>query len=79
MILGESIVITIIAGIIWTILGILAVNILVWFTSGNLEITYDIMIFIKAFTIALIVGIINGLYPAIKASKLSPTELLRYE
>ena len=36
-------------------------------------------IFIQAFLIAIIVGIIGGLYPAIKAVKLPPTEALRYE
>ena len=36
-------------------------------------------IFIQAFSIAIVVGIIGGIYPAIKAVKLPPTEALRYE
>lgn len=79
MIMGESVVLTIISGIIGTIMGLLAVIILFNVLGGNVELVYDISIFIKAFLVALIVGILGGLYPAIKASHLSPTESLRYE
>ncbi len=79
MIMGESIVLTIISGIIGSILGVLAVFILFKLNGDNMTIIYNINIFIKAFLVALSVGIIGGLYPAIKASRLSPTEALRYE
>ena len=79
MILGESIVITLISGIIGSIVGFLAVILLFKFLGGDAEVSYNIYIFIKAFSVAILVGIIGGLYPAIKASKLSPTEALRYE
>ncbi|MDY2744493.1 MAG: ABC transporter permease [Methanosphaera sp.] len=79
MIMGESIVLTIISGIIGTILGLLAVIILFNITDGDMTLTYNIGIFIRAFAVALIVGILGGLYPAIKASRLAPTEALRYE
>lgn len=79
MIMGESIVLTIISGIIGSILGVLAVVVLFNMGDGNMTLVWDINIFIKAFIVALTVGIIGGLYPAIKASRLSPTEALRYE
>lgn len=79
MIMGESVVLTIISGIIGTVMGLLAVIILFNVLGGNVDLVYDISIFIKAFLVALIVGILGGLYPAIKASHLSPTESLRYE
>jgi len=79
MIMGESIVLTIISGIIGSILGVLAVIILFSIGDGDMTLVYDINIFIKAFAVALTVGILGGLYPAIKASRLSPTEALRYE
>ena len=79
MIMGESIVLTIISGIIGSILGVLAVIILFSTGDGDMTLVYDINIFIKAFAVALTVGILGGLYPAIKASRLSPTEALRYE
>lgn len=79
MIMGESIVLTIISGIIGSILGVLAVFILFKVNGDNMTLIFNINIFIKAFLVALSVGIIGGLYPAIKASRLSPTEALRYE
>lgn len=79
MIMGESIVLTIISGIIGSILGVLAVFILFKINGDNMTLIFNINIFIKAFIVALSVGILGGLYPAIKASRLSPTEALRYE
>ncbi|MBE6494624.1 MAG: ABC transporter permease [Methanosphaera stadtmanae] len=79
MIMGESIVLTIISGIIGSVLGLIAVIILFKYTGDDMTLVFNINIFIKAFMVALSVGIIGGLYPAIKASKLSPTEALRYE
>lgn len=79
MIMGESIVLTLISGIIGSILGVLAVFILFKVNGDNMTLIFNINIFIKAFLVAFSVGIIGGLYPAIKASRLSPTEALRYE
>lgn len=79
MILGESVVLTIISWIIGSIVGTLVVMILFQVQGGNMTLTYDMWTFVKAFIVALVVGILGGLYPAIKASRLSPTESLRYE
>lgn len=81
MILGESIVLTLIAGVVGTVVGIIAVEvgIMVLGAGSILHPVYSIDIFIRAFGIALLVGIIGGIYPAYRASKLAPTEALRYE
>lgn len=79
MIMGESIVLTILSGIIGSVLGVVAVVLLLKVNGGDMTLIFDINIFIKAFAVALTVGILGGLYPAIKASRLSPTEALRYE
>lgn len=80
MIVGESIVITLLAGIFGSIMGVVLVEGIA--ATGMLEgmvPVFSINIFLEAMLISLIVGIIGGLYPAIKASKLPPTEALRYE
>jgi len=77
MIVGESLVITIVSAIIGSIIGLAACMVL----CPQIGITpmFTPKIFIQAFGIAIIVGIIGGLYPAVKAVKLPPTEALRYE
>ena len=77
MIIGESLVITIVSAIIGSIVGYSTCLIL----APKMQITplFTPKIFIQSFLVAIIVGIIGGLYPAIKAIKLPPTEALRYE
>lgn len=82
MILGESIVLTLVAAVVGIIMGIIGVEILlnVIPSSGAVikpVLTLDILA--RAFLIALLVGVIGGLYPAYRASRLAPTEALRYE
>ncbi len=80
MILGETLVITTLSGIIGSAFGILIAEVGVrLFGTKGFSLVYTPRTFILAFGITFIVGIIGGLYPAYKASKLAPTEALRYE
>lgn len=77
MIVGESLVITIVSAIIGAIVGVGLCMILgpqIGFTP-----LFTPKIFIQAFIIAIVVGIVGGIYPALKAVRLPPTEALRYE
>jgi putative ABC transport system permease protein len=80
MILGESLVLTITSAIIGSLLGI-GVAELLNFTNMISPITASITVFpfIQAFTVAIVVGLIGGFYPAWRASRLQPTESLKYE
>lgn len=77
MIVGESLVITIVSAIVGSVIGFAACTLLG--PQMGIDPLFTPKIFIQAFAIAIVVGIIGGLYPAIKAVKLPPTEALRYE
>ena len=77
MIVGESLVITIVSAIIGSVIGVAACYALAGYMSFDPLFTPKI--FIQAFIIAIVVGIIGGIYPALKATRLPPTEALRYE
>lgn len=77
MIVGESLVITIISAILGSVIGVALCTFLG--PMMNLTPLFTAETFIRAFAVAIIVGALGGLYPAIKAIKLPPTEALRYE
>jgi len=79
MILGESIILTLLAGIIGIVLGVIGIEAIINLSETPLVLTFTPALALKALSIAVIVGIIGGLYPALRASRLPPTEALRYE
>ncbi|AEG18905.1 ABC transporter permease [Methanobacterium paludis] len=80
MILGESVIITVMASIVGLIIGVGAVELLsISNLIPNIQLAFSAELFLKAIGVALLLGILGGLYPAYRASKLSPTEALRYE
>lgn len=80
MIMGETLVLTITAAIVGSIFGILISEAVVLVLgSSDFSLGFSLDTFVLAFGVAILVGIIGGIYPAYKASKLVPTEALRYE
>jgi putative ABC transport system permease protein len=82
MILGESIVLTLLAFVIGTIVAVVGVELILTLSpsvGGIIKPSFEYDIFLRAFVVAFLVGVIGGLYPAYRASRLSPTEALRYE
>jgi len=75
--LTEAIVICMIGGILGIILGMLAGNGVSIAVSGSFVIPWVWIGFGILF--CLVVGLLSGIYPAIKASQLDPIEALRYE
>jgi putative ABC transport system permease protein len=81
MIIGESLVITIIAALVGMVLGVVGVNLILMVPTvgGFIEPVYSLELFLRGLGIALVVGVLGGIYPAYRATRLSPTEALRYE
>ena len=80
MIMGETLVLTTLSGIVGSVFGILISEIgVLLLGADNFSLGFNPNTFILAFSITIFVGLIGGIYPAYKASKLAPTEALRYE
>lgn len=75
--LTEAVVICQIGGIIGIIWGILAGNVVTYLLGGNFLFPW-LWVTIAVITCS-IVGLVSGLYPALKAAALDPIESLRYE
>lgn len=81
MILGESIILSLIASVVGLGLGVLLLEAITAVPALEGVVLVDISgnTVVTAFVLALGLGTLGGLYPAWRASNLSPIEALRYE
>jgi putative ABC transport system permease protein len=75
--LTEAVVICQFGGVLGILLGILVGNIVTPLLGGSFLVPWLWMAL--GFTLCMIVGVVSGFYPAMKASRLDPIEALRYE
>jgi putative ABC transport system permease protein len=73
----EAIILCQVGGIVGIILGVFSGNLLGIYLNTNVIIPYDWVII--GFVICTLVGVVFGVYPAYKASRLNPIDALRYE
>jgi putative ABC transport system permease protein len=75
--LVESMMISLIGGILGIFFGLLGAFLIMWFIKGTLVIAWWAVIL--ATTVSALVGIFFGVYPAVRAASLDPVIALRYE
>jgi putative ABC transport system permease protein len=80
MIMGESLVLSLMAVVVGLVVGVGLVEILSasQILRGIIP-SFSLLLLLKGIGVALLLGILGGIYPAYRASRLSPTEALRYE
>ncbi len=73
----EAIVITILGGIVGIILGMVVGLVIANLVNGRFVVPFNWMAL--GIVVCIVVGVLSGLYPALKAARLDPIESLRYE
>ena len=76
--LTEAVMISVGGGLLGIVIGV-AMPLSVQFFVDNIQIPVSIWSVVIAFTVSSLVGLVFGMLPASRASKLHPTEALRYE
>jgi putative ABC transport system permease protein len=76
--LAEAVLISMGGGVIGILIGV-AIPLSVQFFTDEVQVPISPISIIVAFSVSLLVGLIFGILPANKASRLNPTEALRYE
>ncbi len=80
MILGESLILSLIAIVVGLAVGIGIVELIsTTHIMRGIEPALSAYLILKGIGVALFLGLVGGIYPAYRASRLAPTEALRYE
>jgi putative ABC transport system permease protein len=75
--LSESVLICILGGILGIVLGIILGSIVALFLKTPIVIPWNWILI--GLTSSFVIGLLAGIYPAVKALRLNPVEALRYE
>jgi len=73
----EAVLISFAGGLVGIILGFVMSELIAWFAGWSTVVTIGSILL--AFLVSISVGMIFGIYPAMKAARLDPVEAIRYE
>ncbi len=81
MVLQESLVLGLVGGGLGMLMGLALGQLmrLIPGTYGAFDLVYEPRLFAQAIVVALVAGVLGGLYPAWRATRMRPVEALRYE
>lgn len=81
MVLGESTVLCVLGAIVGIVAGVLMVRLLSQVPAAGRLVAGDVSlgVIMQGFTLALLLGLLGGIYPAWSAAKLAPVEGLRHD
>ena len=75
----EAVSISLVGGVFGLLLGVMFADLLDKILEGMFKTEITLNVVVTALATITIVGVVSGLYPAFKASRLDPVEALRYE
>ncbi len=75
----EALIISTLGGALGLLMGMMFANAMEAVLPGIVKTTIPPKVIVWALTVAVLVGLVSGLYPAYKASRKDPVEALRYE
>lgn len=81
MVLGESVLLGVAAAALGTVGAIAATHVLTLFpqVNGFIEAGVSPRVALQGFGLTVLIGVIGGLYPAVRAARLLPTEAIRHD
>jgi ABC-type antimicrobial peptide transport system permease subunit len=80
LIIGESVILALVGAALGTLMGVgLVIAIRDVPTLGFVHGQFSAGLFLRAFIVAIVLGLLGGIYPAWRASKLLPLEAMRYD
>lgn len=80
MIIGESLLLSLVGLVVGLVVGVGLIEVMsITHLMPGIRPSYSVLLFVKGIVVAILLAIVGGLYPAYMASRLKPTEALRYE